>query len=257
MSELSRYGGRYFEAASALPLDGGLGRPRRLAALAAEMVRQPERFVALVRLLAATRSERIYLSDSPAGQALREYFDERFMGVFPQNRLCRGVLLLPSDHGEYLRGRRRQALRTNLRRAARAGIRCELTLQASRALDAARAVVDDRRAAVTDAEVAYLADTWPALFRPSQDDAARGPRPLARPQAVLAAVVDDAVCLIQLAMASSHDARWALHDHLVRLLIARRRDGTCWSRATDPSAPSASAPACVTTSACWATNYVT
>jgi hypothetical protein len=35
-------------------------------------------------------------------------------------------------------------------------------------------------------------------------------------------VTDDAVCLIWFAVASSHDARWALHDYLVRTLIARR-----------------------------------
>jgi hypothetical protein len=40
--------------------------------------------------------------------------------------------------------------------------------------------------------------------------------------AVLAATIDDSVCAIGFAMATCHDARWALHDHLVRILIARR-----------------------------------
>jgi hypothetical protein len=40
--------------------------------------------------------------------------------------------------------------------------------------------------------------------------------------AVLAATIDDSVCAIGFAMATCHEARWALHDHLVRILIARR-----------------------------------
>jgi hypothetical protein len=40
--------------------------------------------------------------------------------------------------------------------------------------------------------------------------------------AILAATIDDSVCAIDFAMATCHEARWALHDHLVRILIARR-----------------------------------
>jgi hypothetical protein len=43
-----------------------------------------------------------------------------------------------------------------------------------------------------------------------------------RALAFVAVVVDDTVCLIRLALSTSHEARWALHDHLVRVLIARR-----------------------------------
>jgi hypothetical protein len=35
-------------------------------------------------------------------------------------------------------------------------------------------------------------------------------------------VIDSEVCLIQFAVSSRHEARWALHDHLVGLLIARQ-----------------------------------
>jgi hypothetical protein len=40
--------------------------------------------------------------------------------------------------------------------------------------------------------------------------------------AVLSAAIDDSVCAIGFAVATCHEARWALHDHLVRTLIARR-----------------------------------
>ena len=39
--------------------------------------------------------------------------------------------------------------------------------------------------------------------------------------AVMAVVIDETVCLIKVAVASDHDARWALHDGLVRILIDR------------------------------------
>jgi hypothetical protein len=42
-----------------------------------------------------------------------------------------------------------------------------------------------------------------------------------QPLAFAGAVIDDAVCLIELAIANDHLARWALHDHLVQYLIAR------------------------------------
>jgi hypothetical protein len=38
---------------------------------------------------------------------------------------------------------------------------------------------------------------------------------------VLAATIDDSVCVISFAMATCHEARWALHGHLVRILIAQ------------------------------------
>jgi hypothetical protein len=212
-----------FQAASALPLAGGLSRPDRFARLLLAAVRRPRRLAALVVLLLRMGSEHPPLSPSPAGRTLALYFGERFLGVFPQNRLCRAVLLLPSDHSEYLRGRRRQALRTNLRRAARAGIRCETIADHAEALEATSEVLRQRdHEPLTDSEVTRLTNAWfPIFSRPEtmvmvardRDDRAR---------AVIAAVVDRTTCLIRVAVASSHEARWALHDHLVRILIARR-----------------------------------
>jgi hypothetical protein len=221
MSGSAPYGSAWFEAASELRLDGGLGQPRRLAILVAAIVRRPARIVALMRLVAGTRSERIQLSDAPAGQALRRYFDERFLAVFPRNRLCRGVLVLPRDHADYLRGRHRQAVRTNLRRAGRAGIDCQTTPEPRSGMDAAWTVIGNRRAPLTEEDLANLTMVWPRLMAEPEATVmiARDPQGVAR--AVTVAVIDEWVCLIRLAVASSHEARWALHDHLVRVLIAR------------------------------------
>jgi hypothetical protein len=42
------------------------------------------------------------------------------------------------------------------------------------------------------------------------------------PLACAGVVIDESVCLIVLANAISHEARWALHDYLVQILIAQR-----------------------------------
>ena len=214
------YGGAWLAAASALPLEGGLLRPHRLAALFAAALLRPRRAVALIVLLLRTRSQRVVLSTSSTGQALGRYFDERSFGVFPQNRLCRGLLVVPEHHSDYLRGRRRQALRTNLRRAEVAGIRCETITDPRRAFDEISEIVSHRRMSPTPAELAILA-SWRAVLEGPEMTLLVARDRLGRPLALTGAVIDNAVCLIRLAVASSHEARWALHDHLVQILIAR------------------------------------
>jgi hypothetical protein len=134
--------------------------------------------------------------------------------VFPQNQFCRGVLLLPQDHSEYLRGRSRHALRTNLRRATAAGITCENVSDPSRVVDEFTEVYRSARDDAANGWRAVLARRHITLM------VARDKR--GRPLALAGVVIDDSVCLIVLAVAISHEARWALHDHLVRTLIARR-----------------------------------
>ncbi len=138
-------------------------RPRRLAALFAAALLRPRRAVALIVLLFRTRSEQVVLSTSLTGQALSAYFNQRSFGVFPQNRLCRGLLVLPEHHSDYLRGRRRQALRTNLRRAEVAGIRCEAISDPRRAFDEITEIVEQRRTPATQAELQILA-SWEAML---------------------------------------------------------------------------------------------
>ena len=216
-----RYGGPWFSAASDLPLERHQIRFGYLARLLAAAVRRPRRVAALFAVLLGTRSEGVFLSGSLAGEALREYFSQRSLGVFPQNRLCRGVLLLPSDHSEYLRGRRRQALRTNLRRAATAGIVCEEISDPAAALDAASEVFRSRRASFSDKERHTLETDGAFLFARPEATLMVARDRSGRPLAVTAAVIDDTVCLIALAVASNHEARWALHDYLVGMLIGR------------------------------------
>jgi hypothetical protein len=162
----------------------------------------------------------VFVSGSVTGQALRAYFNERALGVFPKNRLCRGVLVLPHDHADDLRGRRRQALRTNLRKAAAAGIRCEVVSDSRRAVDDACHVLSQWNS-LNATELRYWTVSPEFFARPETTVmVARDER--GRPVAYAAAIIYDMVCLIGSALAICHEARWALHDHLVRLLIARR-----------------------------------
>jgi hypothetical protein len=217
----TRYGGAWFSAASALPLDGRLTRPRITARLMAAAARRPGRLVALIALLARTPREYVVLSESCTGQALDRYLNQRRFGIF-KNRLCRGVLPLPGNHADYLRGRARHALRTNLKKAAAAGIRCEVMSDPQRAGTEVSVVMRRRWGHLPEAEL----HAWTKHFRMR----------VARPEmtvtvarnvdgdtlGVLAATIDDSVSAISFAVATCHEARWALHDHLVRMLIARR-----------------------------------
>lgn len=163
---------------------------------------------------------------------------------------------LPRDHTEYMRGRRRHALRTNLRRAATAGITCEVVSDRQRVDPELTGILRRHWRHLPEAEL----HAWRNRFR------ARVTRPgttvmVARAHddralAVLAATVDDSVCGIGFAMATCHEARWALHDHLVRALIARR---VRYVLAEDMglSEHSPIRPACSTISTCWATSCAT
>ena len=73
---------------------------------------------------------------------------------------------------------------------------------------------------LTAAELPILASWEAMLERPEMTLLVARDRS-GRPLALAGAVIDDSVCLIRLAVASNHEARWALHDHLVQLLIAR------------------------------------
>jgi hypothetical protein len=212
----TRYGGAWVSAASALPL-----RQSR-AHIIATAIRRPRRLAALAALLIRTPRAYVVLSGSSAGQALEDYFNQRSLGVLPVTRFCRGVLLLPRDHADYLRGRRRQALRTNLRRAAAAGIWCEIVSDPGRAFDDISDVWRRQWGSLPEAEFELRLNELRESVARSEVTIAVARDARGRPLAMTAALIDETVCLIKHAVATSHDARWALHDHIVRLLIARR-----------------------------------
>ena len=130
----------------------------------------------------------------------------------------------PQEHADYVRGRRRQALRTNLRRAAAAGIRCEEVTDRRRATDDALRLLRHYGNTETETETewqARMTGLRALLARPEATVTIARDRH-GRPVALVVAIIDETVCLIDLAVSTCHDASWALHDHLVRILIARR-----------------------------------
>jgi hypothetical protein len=217
-----RYGGSYFSAASALPLDGGLGSPRRLAALVRAAAANPWRAFALVTLLLRSPRIDVVISANAAGDALRAHLGRRFLGIVPQHRLCQGVLILPKREEDYLRGRRRQAVRTNLRHAAAAGIVCEPIACPADALQAVAQIMGRRQAGMDAADRDALSHRYPVLFALPEVTGFVARSRDGEPLAVVVVVIDDEMCLLHVAVASNHDARWALHQHLVRTLIGRQ-----------------------------------
>jgi hypothetical protein len=164
----------------------------------------------------------VALSETSTGQALREYFSQRSLGVLPRKRFFRGVLLLPTDHAEYIRGRRRQALRTNLQRAATAGIQCDVVNDPRCAGDDISDVLRRQWSFLPDADLQGRLRDISAFVTRSDATVVIARDDGGQPLAMVAALIDDSICMIKHAVATSHEARWALHDYLVRFLIARR-----------------------------------
>jgi hypothetical protein len=113
-------------------------------------------------------------------------------------------------------------LRTNLHRAAAAGIECELVNDEQRAIDDISHVMRRHWDWMTEAELDARRDDARAAVARGEVTIVVARDPQGRPVGVAATIIDDAVCLILVAVAACHEARWALHDHLVRVLIARR-----------------------------------
>ena len=220
--ERIRYSGAWVSAASTLPLNADGIRPGPVARLMAASLRRPHRLAALIALLMRTPTEHVVLSGQTTGQALGEYFGQRAMGVVPRKRFCRGVLLLPREHAAYLRGPHRQAVRRNLRRAAAAGIQCELVSDRKRALADISHVLDHHPRSLTDVGFHAVMDKVRSTAQRPETTVTVARDEDGRPVAIAAAVIDEEVCVINAAVATSLEARWALHDHLVGLLIARR-----------------------------------
>jgi hypothetical protein len=136
------------------------------------------------------------LTDSPPGRMIAEHFAIRDADGF-RYRTAQGVLDLPADFGDYLRGRRRQALRTNIGHARRQGYTAR----------------------------AYAVDNW----HPGADDtrrAAISPGPIERwlltgPDGVVAdsiLTVDRDVALLHGLVSFGPYARWLLHAAIIERL---------------------------------------
>jgi hypothetical protein len=113
------YGSRWLARASLCAYGLRYVRGHSLARLSASLLRLPQLLVFLWAIPRVTVS----LSETPTGVCIRRQLRLRRWGL-PRFRLAQGVLQLPEDYATYLRGRQRQAVRTNISRAREDGVRC-------------------------------------------------------------------------------------------------------------------------------------
>jgi hypothetical protein len=142
-------------------------------------------------------SIRIRLTASPAGRMIGEHFAIRERGHWKYRR-AQGVLLLPAEFSQYLRGRHRQAVRTNVTHARSAG----LTVKSC--------TVDHWMPGRGDFRAAHIApgpiEKWMVL----------GPNGGVVADSILS--VDEDVALLHGLVSSSPNARWLLHTAIVERL---------------------------------------
>jgi hypothetical protein len=144
----------------------------------------------------------VRLTASPAGQMIGEHLAIRERGRF-RYRSAQGVLPLPPDSAGYLRGRHRQAVRTNVGHARRAGF----TVTRTTIEDWEPGLDDTRRGLLTPGPV-----DWWRVTRPDAD----GP-----PVAEAIVTVDDDVALLHGLGSSAKYARWLVHTAVVEHLCGR------------------------------------
>jgi hypothetical protein len=144
----------------------------------------------------------VRLTASPAGQLIGEHFAIRERGRW-RYRSAQGVLPLPGDFAEYLRGHHRQAVRTNVGHARRAGMTVART-----ELDGWEPGLDDsRRGLLTPGPIEW----WQV----------RGPDDEGPPLAEAIVTVDDDVALLHGLGSRAKHARWLLHTKIVERLCGR------------------------------------
>jgi hypothetical protein len=164
---------------------------------ASGFLRLPIALPVLFAYLCRVPSAQVRLSNGPAGRLIAEHLGLRRWGV-PRFRLAQGVLLLPPDFSVYVRGRSRQAVRTNVRHARRSGIRVE------------RVTMPDWTWTLPDRKLTQAAPTerWRAI---NGAGAVVGEAWL---------TVDERCALLHELWCGEPYGRWLLHTEIVRRLCA-------------------------------------
>jgi hypothetical protein len=137
------------------------------------------------------------LTDSAPGRMIAEHFAIRAGNRF-RYRTAQGVLALPADFADYMRGRHRQALRTNIGHARRAGL-----VVHSYAVDNwFPGIADDRRDSITPGPI----ERWLVT---AADGTYVGDSILS---------VDRDVALLHGLVSFAPNARWLLHAAIIERL---------------------------------------
>jgi hypothetical protein len=194
-----------------------LARSRRMGALAWTVLTRRSDLRLGYRLVRKLPIVEFRLSDDPSAQMLRT----RLGGKLPGRpiRVARSALFLPDDRATYLRGRKRQAVRTNLRHAQHEGITSH-TLQSVAEQDAALSSFFGSNG-FTDADRLYVERKLGVTpggqeFFVSRDKDGNT-------IAVAAVIVSDGCALLVFhhAAPNAWKARYALSVHTINTLIDR------------------------------------
>lgn len=154
----------------------------------------------------------VRLTGSASGRAIRGYLNERSRGIY-HRRVAQGVLSIPPHPGDYLRGRSRQAVRTNLHRAARAGLQAREI----------RRTAERRKIVEVWARDASGAEYWaPKLLARAGDRFWTATDGDGRLVGLLAATVDEDWAMLHALLCIRSEARYLLHTALVTHLCEQR-----------------------------------
>jgi hypothetical protein len=165
--------------------------------------------LAVLKVVAGVPWMRVSLSDSPAGLAIRGELEGRERGI-PTKRIGRGVLSLPESQAAYLAGRRRRALKANLRHAKETGLACVQVPEVSAREEIFRTWIGHEQGPLDDIWIhgePTSGDRWVAL------DAEGVPLALA----IMS--IDVEWAMIHTLTSTSHLARKCLHTFMVGAAI--------------------------------------
>jgi len=201
----AQYGGELFEAASRYLQDvaSNTGRARFRHTV------RPRGFTASVRLVAKLERLTVSPTESPSGRAIRAYLEARRYGI-PTHRIAQGVLVVPRSSQVYLRGRHKQAVRTNLHRAWDERLSCGQVTSFSERVEFADLIDPERADWWRRLLMEHPESAWWAVF-----DAER------RPIGLGVVSVDSQVALIWALVSRNHLATWLLHTEIVGEMATR------------------------------------
>lgn len=168
------------------------------------------------QLLRALPRRDVPLTVNPSGLVIEAWLAERRAGLYV-NRIAQGILELPDDFDTYTRGRSKQALRTNLHRGERAGIRTQRTGGAA-LIAAVRTVLEQRPRGYRGDLDSHLPWWW----KTQNVEGATAWRAITDEGDSAAALVtlDCRVALLQALICADYTSRWVLHHRIVRDLHA-------------------------------------
>lgn len=192
---------------------------RRIGAFTRTVVSRRRDIRAGVDLVRNLPTVEVELSEDSAGTMIRA----RLGGKLPGKsvRVARAALTLPPDRATYLRGRTRQAVRTNLRHAETEGVSCRTLGTVSEQEAALKAFFSTGK--FTDADRLYLNQTLDV--NPGQQEFYSAEDADGETIAIAAVVVDGGAALLVFHHANDGPltwmARYALSVHIISSLIER------------------------------------